>query len=410
MNRAVPFALAAFFAVVQFYTSFAPLSPTPPVGYVFASRLGAAALVAALFVAAAFLGWTVVRGVGPARDSVRMLAAWIGAAALASLFGFDPLSGFEVVAVMLVAALFHLALRRAYPEPAAGRAVVLTYLAVGVPAIGGALAMQALRTPAPLYALNHGRAAGFFVTANQFAAYLDAYAFVALGVALAARDRRLRAFAGGSALLAFVALGLTFSRSGWVGALAAGLFLAAQLRARAVLAALGVLCVAAAAIVALRPFARHDPADAFNRLATLEAGVRAAVLFPLTGAGPMAYWRVYPSLRLPNGAPPGTFGALHPHDAYLSWAGETGLVGVVALGVGWLVFVRAMRGALANAPAASRRFALGVAAGLVAVLVQGVFDTIGVVQVTFVWIPLTALALAGATNGLPWDAPEPARA
>jgi hypothetical protein len=39
---------------------------------------------------------------------------------------------------------------------------------------------------------------------------------------------------------------------------------------------------------------------------------------------------------------------------------------------------------------------LGVCAGLLAVLTQGVFDTIGVVDMAFVWIPYTALALAAA--------------
>jgi hypothetical protein len=49
--------------------------------------------------------------------------------------------------------------------------------------------------------------------------------------------------------------------------------------------------------------------------------------------------------------------------------------------------------------------ALGVCAGLFAALVQGVFDTIGIVQMSFVWIPYTALALAAADAGLPADAP-----
>ena len=95
----VPAALALFFVVVQLYTSFAPLSPTPPVGYVFVSRLGAAALVALLVLSAAYLGWTEVRAGSWPADSRLILGLWIGAAALASLLGFDPLSGFEVVGV-----------------------------------------------------------------------------------------------------------------------------------------------------------------------------------------------------------------------------------------------------------------------------------------------------------------------
>jgi len=382
------------------------LSPTPPVGYVFASRFAAAALVAVLVVSALAAGLSEVRAPLPA-DSRLMLGLWIGSAALAALFGFDPLSGFEVVGVMLVAALFHLALRRAYVTPGNARALLLAYLGAGALAILAALAMLALRRPAPLFALNHGRAAGFFVTANQFAAFLDAFVFVAAGVAIATRSTRWRALAGSAAGCALIALALTFSRSGWVGALVAGLFLAYLLRARAVLAGLAALAVLGLAVIALRPVARHDPADSFNRLATFAAGVRAAQLFPLTGVGPMAYWRVYPSVRLPNGAPPGSFGALHPHNAYVSWAGETGAVGVVALVVGWWTFARSMRRKLAVAARPARRLGLAICAALVAVLVQGLFDTIGIVQMTFVWIPFTALALAAADWGLPWER-EPA--
>jgi hypothetical protein len=36
----------------------------------------------------------------------------------------------------------------------------------------------------------------------------------------------------------------------------------------------------------------------------------------------------------------------------------------------------------------------------VAVFVQGAFDTVGVVALTFVWIPFTALGLAAARYGL----------
>ena len=72
----------------------------------------------------------------------------------------------------------------------------------------------------------------------------------------------------------------------------------------------------------------------------------------------------------------------------------------MALGFGWLTFVRALRASLRLCSARERRFVLGVCAALVAVLVQGVFDTIGIVQMCFVWIPYTALALASANAGL----------
>jgi O-antigen ligase len=110
----------------------------------------------------------------------------------------------------------------------------------------------------------------------------------------------------------------------------------------------------------------------------------------------MAYWRVYPEVRPPNGDLPGTFGALHPHDAYLSLAGETGALGLVAAGYGWVRFGRAAARGLRLHAGPGGRLSLGVCAGLLAVLVQGIFDTIGVVDMAFVWIPYTALALAAA--------------
>jgi O-antigen ligase len=393
-------ALAAFFVAVQFYTSLAALSPTPPVGYVFLSRAGAFVLIAVAigssFVALAAL---VRARVGVPADSRLLLGVWIGAALVASLFGVDPRSGLEVVGMMLVAAIFAVALQRFYGEPAVARTLFVAYLVAGCVASLAALAMLGSHRPVALYALNHARAAGFFVTANQFATYLLLMTYTALGVALVARSPLLRWLGWAATLSGGLALGASFSRSGWIGAAAGAAFLLMALgRRRAALGA-GAALILVLLALALVPTARHDPADAFNRVATLEAGVRAAALFPLTGTGPMAYWRVYPAVRPPGGAEPGSFGALHPHDVFVSLAGEVGLLGLVALGAGWLAFVRALRRRL-EAPMVDPRLALAICAGLVASLVQGLFDTIGIVQMTFVWIPYTALALAAAGEGL----------
>lgn len=398
-------ALAAFFVVVQFYTSLASLSPTPPVGYVFASRPVAAALVGVLALGAAWCAVRLARErVAPPQPSRALLGAWIGTAFVASVLGFDPRSGLQVVAVMLLAAAFHLGLVRYYAEPGVARALLWTYLWAGLGATVAALVMLALREPAPLFALNHGRAAGFFVTANQFAAFLIVFAYVALGVALAARGK-LRVLAAACVICALVALGATFSQAGALGAAAGALFFAFASGARRAGTILALACALGAALFALHPLARHDPADTFDRLRTWGAGLRVVELFPLTGVGPMAYWRVYPAIRPPNGDLPGTFGALHPHDVYLSLAGETGAVGIAALVYGWWRVGAAVRGSLRRRARRERFLALGVCAGLFAALVQGVFDTIGIVQMSFVWIPYTALALAAADAGLPADAP-----
>ncbi len=402
--RVTTVALATFFVVVQFYTSLAALSPTPPVGFVFATRPVAIGLILLLVLSSGVCAATLLRAPAPApRASLALLIAWIGAALVATLLGIDPLSGVQVVAVMLVAAAFHLALVRYYPVPGVARRILVAYLWAGTLAASSALVMLALRVPSALYADNDGRAAGVFVTANQLAVFLVLFIFVALGVALSASGR-LRVLAGAGVGTAFVALLATFSQGGALGAAAGAVFFAFASGARRVAAGLLAAFALAGLVVALRPVAGHDPSTAFDRLRTWQAGLRVAELFPLTGVGPMAYWRVYPEIRQPNGDLPGTFGALHPHDAYLSLAGETGAVGVSALVFGWWCLGRAVRSLLVHRPPQARLLALGVCAGLVGTLVQGVFDTIGIVQMSFVWIPYTALALATADAGLPAEA------
>ncbi|MBC5809564.1 MAG: O-antigen ligase family protein [Candidatus Eremiobacteraeota bacterium] len=404
MNRIAALVLATFFVLVQLYTSLAALSPTPPVGYLFLSRATAAAAVALLGISATVGIVLALRERAAGRTGSRWIVLpWIGASALSALAGLDPRSGLEVVGCMLMAAGFHAALVRWYRRPPVARAVLGAYLCFGLFAAVAALAMVAVRRPLMLSELNHGRAAGFFVTANQFAAFLLLCGFVAFGVAQAGRGW-LRPLGWATTVASAAALIATFSRSGWIGAIAGALFLAIAHRRWLPAAGIAAFAAAGAMLLLTVPVARHDPADAFNRIAVALAGLRAAELFPMTGTGPMAYWRVYPSLRPIDGAPPGTFGALHPHNAYLSLAGELGLVGLVAVFAGWWAFGRAvtarLRAASATPARERRQLGLAVCAGLAAALVQGLFDTIGVVQMAFVWIPYTALALAAARDGL----------
>ncbi len=399
--KAVTIALAAFFTLVQFYTCLAALSPTPPVGYLFASRAGAAALAAALVLAAAVLSVRLVRERrAPPAASRAIVTVWIGSALLSAVFGLDPGLGLQVVGMMALTGLFHLALVRFYARPGVAASVVTTYLATGLAASVAALAMAATRRPGALWALNHGRAAGVFVTANQFAAFLIAFVFIAAGTALA-NGAGLRRLGIAAAIAGSVALVATVSFAGLLGAGAAGAFYAFALGARRIALVAVVAIVAGTAILALRPAVRHDPAETFDRLRIWQAGIRVAELFPLTGVGPMAYYSAYPAIRPANGDPPGTYGALHPHDVYLSLAGETGIAGIAATIYGWSRFVRRFRIDARALDVRGRRFAYGVAAALVATLVQGLFDTIGVVEMAFVWLPFTALALAAARSGFP---------
>ncbi len=400
MRGATALALATFFVVVQFYTSLASLSPTPPVGYVFATPALAAGLVGLLVLTTLVLAVRLVRDRRPpGGTSAALLGAWIGSAALSSLLGFDPRSGLQVVGMMLLCGVAHVALERHFRDAGVASAVLVAYLMAGGIATLAALAMFATRRPAALWALNHGRAAGVFVTANQFAAFLIAFIFVALGVGLG-RTGTLRALSLGCAAVGALGLAATISQAGWLGAAAGAFFFAAASGARRLAALVAVAIVIGGTAFVVRPTARHDPAETFDRVRIWTSGIRVAELFPLTGVGPMAYWRVYPAVRPPNADPPGTFGALHPHNVYLSLAGETGAVGLAAFACGWWCFVRTMRGRLRSSAYPQRMLGLGACAALVAVLVQGFFDTIGIVEMTFVWIPYTALAL-GAVEPVP---------
>ncbi len=396
--RILAVALALFFAAVQCYTSLAALSPTPPVGYVFLGRRGAEIVVALLFVCALVAAIYLVRERARIDATSRiLLGAWIGSALLSTLLGLDPRSGLEVVAVMLLCGVFHVALRRFYRRAAVARTVLGWYLLFGIVACVAALVMVVAHRPPSLYALNHGRAAGFFVTANQFATYVLLLGYVAVGVGLSARERTLRSLAWLAAALALCALVASFSRAGWIGAGAGAVFFLGALGLRKAALWTGAAGVACAGALAAFPIARHDPSDSFNRVVAVNAGARALELFPLTGTGPMSYWRIYPTVRPPNGAEPGSFGALHPHDVYLSLAGETGLVGMLAFAAGLFAFARSLARAV-TLGSGDRRLAFAICAGVAATLVQGIFDTIGIVQMTFVWIPYSALALAAAES------------
>jgi O-antigen ligase len=402
--RPVPiaYALAAFFVLVQYYTSLEALGRASHYGYPLVGRTGAAVLAACMAASGVACLVTLVRSrVAIARSTFgAVVALWLAATILSALLGFDPAYGLEVASMMLLAAGFGCALVAWYREPGVAAAVAWAYLCAGGLACAAGIAMVLLRIPRGLYASSYGRAAGLFVTANQFAEFLEFFVFVALGFALGARSTKLRALGAVSAVLGVVALGLTFSRECWLGSAVAACFLGFALGKRRLAAVLGAATLVAVAVVATRPLAHHDPSDSFSRLRTLEAGVRVAELFPLTGVGPVQYVRVYPAIAPIDAAPPGTFGALHPHDAYVSLAGELGLVGVGAALWGWLRLGRALTATLRARPANERIVGLGACAALVAGFVSGLFDTIGVVQMTFVWIPYAAFALASADAGL----------
>ncbi len=387
-------ALAAAFVAVQFYTSLASLSPTPPVGYLFVSRAGALAIVA-LLIAGAIAGATAVRGFASLRSPI--LVPWIGALALASVAGFDPRSGLQVTGIAMMTGLMHAGIVACAPSARVRATILNAYLLAGAIACAAAIVFVELRVPTELFVANNGRAAGFFVTANQCAAFTVLYAAIAAGSLLVLRGA-WRIVAGFGFACAIVTLGLSFSLGGWLGFCAAALFLSFSLNRRAGFWVAGALAIAG--ILALpQALQHHNAGDSITRLGAWTAGWRVFTLFPLTGAGPMAYWEIYPWVAPAGADPPGKFGALHPHDVPLSLLGELGLLGTALVVAGFVAYVRAIRTALRAALPPARTLGLAVCAALIACGVQGLVDLVGVVQLAFVWIPYTALGLMAAREG-----------
>ena len=135
-----------------------------------------------------------------------------------------------------------------------------------------------------------------------------------------------------------VALVVTFTRSAWVGALAA-LALLLTLKDFRLLAVLPVLATVfftlAPADIAQRFYSIVDLQDPTNRdrLAMLQAGKHIVRDHPLTGVGPDMVLREYPSYRVPDAALEAT--PQHLHNVPMQIAAERGLP---ALAI-WLWFV-----------------------------------------------------------------------
>lgn len=171
-----------------------------------------------------------------------------------------------------------------------------------------------------------------------------------------------------------VALGLTFTRSAWVGACAA-LAVLVFLRDRRLLA---LAPVAAALFVALAPagvtsraysmFNLDDPTNR-DRLAMLRSGVRMVRDHPLTGVGPDQVKVVYARYRDPLAVEP-----LNPHlhNVPMQIAAERGLPALAA----WLAFVGILTVDLLRRlrTSAHRSLAAAGLAAVVAMLTAGLFE------------------------------------
>ena len=350
---------------------------------------------AALFLALVL--WIAAREVIARRPLSPMYRAGLifaAAALLGSALGFEPLPGIIGAAGFAALALAGNATLRV-AGGGAWRPVLIAFVWSGIFFCAIALIALALRRPAALYAFTHGRAIGIFENPNELAEF--ALAVCAAGIGMILGGVGPRRLAWSALALGSLTVAASASRSGVIAYAIGALVLLAGLRPRRAIA-LVVLAVALIGVgIAFTFDRRHNPAENDSRLAAWRAGIATVALFPLTGAGIGAYYRVYPFVRPPDAPGPDDPIAYDPHNFYLSVAAETGLLGLAALGYTIVTFLAELREALAGASIPARRLGIALAAGLAAVACHLIFN--GFALSIALWALLAALAVGAARSG-----------
>jgi O-antigen ligase len=400
MRRFMPAALGLIYAAVPLFPSFIALTGVAFPGVALIAPAAIYAVLGGCCVLAIYALCLLARY--PLRGSQPLLApllAVFGAGLLAGCLGFDPRSGLLFTFIGGLGIIWQCSILRFYGDRNAAPALLGAFLLSGGIAAAVAIAMVALRTPADLYAIAHGRATGTFILPGELAGYLIVLLPIAYGVGSVARSRALRALAWSVLAVGLVALVMTFSRAGWMGCAAAAAFLVAVRTRRPAVAA--AVVGAGICIVLLLFNVRHDPSEDYTRLSIWQAAIQVIDRFPLLGVGPFNFSRLYALVR----APDGDATAFHAHSLYLTFFAEFGILGVSA--VAWTLwrFAGELRRRLSTASPEASLLACSVAAGLVGVAVQGLIDTVSVV-IFGLWMPTMALALAAAGNGEPEPALE----
>lgn len=324
--------------------------------------------------------------------------AWFAAIAIAALFAENMAASLPRVTKGLFPLLALLAAFHAERPEVGLRALAVWFVSATLAAgtgiwgfLAGAATLEA-RARGPV---------GHYMT---FAGQLLLFTSIAAGVVIATRLRAWRIGAGLAVLVGATALGMTYTRSAWLG-LATGL---AVMAGRARPRWLPAMAVALVAIVVLAPASYRerltsafDPRHASNveRTYMWIAGGRMFADHPLTGVGLQDLKPIYERYR-----PPGAReGAGHLHSVPIQIAATMGLVGLVAFA--WLYFALIRCGAARIAVSlAAGGVGAGIRLGLVGALagffVAGLFEwNFGDEELLY---PLYVLAgLAWAARG--WD-------
>ena len=189
---------------------------------------------------------------------------------------------------------------------------------------------------------------------------------------------------------------MTFSRSGFIGAVVAMLVYVVASRPKWSVAVPSAALVVVLALAGALVFdVHHNPAENLSRLPAWTTGWRTFELFPLTGTGAIAYYRTYPFVRPPEGPPVGTPISYDPHDIILTLLSELGAVGVGLFAFMWWRWFASYRAALVVARS-RKTVALAIGAGLAGLWAVSVFNTLSIVFA--MWANFMALALVTAED------------
>jgi O-antigen ligase len=332
---------------------------------------------------------------------------WIAALAIASLFAIDPRASWPRVVKGLLLLLVPVSAYHARDEKLARRAVAVLLVSAGAAAIF-ALARFAL---SGAHFPNRVRGAvGHPLTYGGQAMLLST---LATAIAIRCKGRwRIGAILALGVILP--ALAGTYTRSAWIGYVAAVVVILAFTRARW-LAALGGGLVALASVLPgayrERAFSIFDPSNAWNRerVHMWEAGLRMLRDHPWTGVGLQDLHPLYERYKSPGAVEP----AGHLHSVYVQVAATMGIVGLAALAFLIVGLVRTASGAFRDyrrSPTADAQFAaaisLGVTAALVGFLVSGLMEwNLGDEELVDLLYVLVGIAFAAAS----WARMRPAR-
>jgi O-antigen ligase len=298
--------------------------------------------------------------------------AWAIALVLATVFAVDRAGSFPRTAKAAFPFMVGLAAWHARDPRLARRALAVLLVSVALSAAFGIALYLGRGQHFPARARG---AVGHYIT---YGGQLMIGASAAVAVALRARSAPWRVLGAVAAVLAAVALALTYTRSSWLG-LAAGLALVLALVRPAGLIAL-VLGIGAAALLGPASFrtrllSSFDLGSSWNeqREYMWQAGWRMFRDHPITGVGLQDLHALYQRYRSPGAWEP----AGHLHSVPVQVAATMGVAGLVAwlalygsiaLTVGRGLRDRVRRGGLSGA------LALGAAAAFLGFAVAGLFE------------------------------------